>query len=100
VQLRRWSRLPPASRSPVALYSSLRRAEKPPNAATVARLASIGQLPDITPVGDTVSVNIAPVIAGSGRASSTVTHVLPAAAEASRAAYRAMVAKPEKAQRG
>ncbi len=69
---------------------------KPPNAATVARLASIGQLPDITPVGDMVSVNIAPVIAGSGRASSTVTHVLPAAAEASRAAYRAMVAKPEK----
>ena len=52
---------------------------KPPNAATVARLASIGQLPDIAPVGDTVSVNFAPVIAGSGRASSTVTNGLPAA---------------------
>ena len=88
-------RAPPPRRS--LFHSATGR--RPPNATTVARQASIDQLPDIAPVGDTVSVVVAPIIApavaGSGRASN-VTHVLPAASEANRAPYRATVSKPEK----
>jgi hypothetical protein len=68
----------PLPRRPLEFLSTVGRKE--PNAATVARQAAIGRLPDLTFGDNAVSVVIAPAVTGA-----TVTHVPRVTAEVSTA---------------